>query len=780
VAALAARLSPPRGGRRVALSDAFQLKGFFPFFATYLHELGLDLEVADGGGRAALRRGIEGANVPFCAPMQQHHGALASLAERRADFLFVPSIREIQRVGPERTAQLCPIVQASPDVLAWDLGSARGRMLSPVIDVGPGPLDAPVFRESCRRLAAEIGVRRDRAWRAAFERAREEQLAFDARLLEGGREALAFCARTGVVPVVVLGRTYTIHDDVLNSNVPAILRDQGAVAIPLDCFPVSDDAPVFDNMYWGHGQRILRAAWQIRRTPEVYALFASNYSCGPDSFTHHLVQDLMEGKPFAVIETDGHAGDAGTKTRVEAFLHCVREHRTGGERSPPREAERLTVHSATISDIRAAGETVLFPTLGDGAHVLAAAMRGIGLAAEVLPDPGPEALRLGRRHTSGKECLPMTLTLGALLERLERERGREGRFAFFMPGTDGPCRFGAYKELHQLVLDRLAWRDRVRIWAPPFGDYFQGLPPGLGAIVLAAAVATDVLRDMLYDVRPRETRRGEALATYRRALAELVALVEREARGDLSGRRVLREAATGRAWGVPALLARTGAEMAALRGESDLPLVLVVGEIYVRNVPFANGFVVDELERRGIRAKVAAVSEFIQYSDFVGARLRRRSLGERVDSWVRNRLEVFCHAAGSRAMGWPVPPHVREVVGAARPWVRETLEGETVLTVGAAVHAWRRGEVDAVLSVGPLECMPNKLAETQLVHVGETEKLLSLTLSLNGDPLDPEPLDAFALEVHARHAGRRASGALAPSRPKHGLGALPPLEPEGA
>ena len=35
----------------------------------------------------------------------------------------------------------------------------------------------------------------------------------------------------------------------------------------------------------------------------------------------------MEGKPFAVIETDGHSGDAGTRTRVEAFLHCVEEDR---------------------------------------------------------------------------------------------------------------------------------------------------------------------------------------------------------------------------------------------------------------------------------------------------------------------------------------------------------------------------------------------------------------------------------------------------------------------
>jgi hypothetical protein len=145
---------------------------------------------------------------------------------------------------------------------------------------------------------------------------------------------------------------------------------------------------------------------------------------------------------------------------------------------------------------------------------------------------------------------------------------------------------------------------------------------------------------------------------------------------------------------------------------------------------------------------------------------------------VRRRIEVVCHAAASEAMGWHVPPHVKRVLEAASPWVRDALEGETVLTVGAAVHAWRRREVDGVLAVGPLECMPNKLAESQLVHVGEREELLSLTLSLNGDPVDPEPLDGFAIEVHARHRARRPAEA----RPA-GRGApepLPALEPEGA
>jgi predicted nucleotide-binding protein (sugar kinase/HSP70/actin superfamily) len=780
VRALAARLSTRRGGRRVALSDDFQLKGMFPFFARFLHDLGLDLEVAERAGRAALKRGLEGANVPYCAPMQQYHGVVAALAEGEAELLFAPMIRELPRLGDERASQLCPIVQGSPDILRWDLGPALGaRLLSPVIDVGASSLDGPAFVAACRALAASVGVTREKAWRSAFDAAREEQRAFDGGLLDLGRAALARCREDGLVPVVVLGRTYTIHDDVLNSNLPAVLRTQGAIAIPLDCYPVGEGAPVFPNVFWGHSQRILRAAWQVRRTPGEYALFASNYSCGPDSFTHHFVQELMDGKPFAIIETDGHAGDAGTTTRVEVFLHCVREHEASGERrAAAADAGRLTVQSATLSEIARSRRRVLVPMMTHASDVLAGLLRGLGVSAEVLPEPGPEALRLGRRHTSGKECLPATLTLGSLLDRLARAEEGDA-FAFLMPGSDGPCRFGAYKELDQLVLDRLGFGERVRIWAPPFGDYFQGLPPGLGALMFTGAVATDLLRDMLLDVRVREARPGSADALHARYLAELVALAEREVRGELSRGRVLREAATGRGWGIPALAARAARDFAAIRRAADHPLVLIVGEIYVRNVASSNGGVIEALERRGLRTRVAGVGEFLQFSEHLGARGKpRRSLGDRIQAWVGRRLELAVHEAVAPAMGWHLPPRIREVLDAARPWVRDQLEAETPLTVGAAVHAWRSREVDGVVSLGPLECMPNKLAESQLVHIGEREELLSLTLSVNGEPIDPEPLEGFAIEVHARHRARRARQPPACPAPEAAAGAVPELKAE--
>jgi predicted nucleotide-binding protein (sugar kinase/HSP70/actin superfamily) len=495
----------------------------------------------------------------------------------------------------------------------------------------------------------------------------------------------------------------------------------------------------------------------------VYSIFCSNYSCGPDSFVAHGFAYLMEGRPFAVIETDGHSGDAGTKTRVEAFLHCAREDLRASVGRAPNDASRLAVSSAVLADLRGSGERVLVPRMGPEAEAVAAALRGVGILAEALPLPTRDTLRFGRRHTSGKECLPMTITLGSLLERLEREREGSARFAFFMPGSEGPCRFGAYRQLHQLVLDRLGWSDRVRIWSPPFGDYFRGMPPGFAAIALSGVGAAGMLDQALHDVRPVELRPGAADEIHARAAAELWALLERETAGDLSAARVLVEVGSGRLWGVTALVERACRELLAVKGKRELPSVMITGEIYVRSDPFANDFVARELEKRGLRAVLEPVSEFVEYSDHVAhKRGRKPRVTDKVERWFRGRILALTHHAAAGVLGWPEHPQVAEVLRSALPYMRDDLEVETCLTLGLPLRAWRRGEIDAALSVGPLECMPNKIAEAQFCHAAEREQFLSLTLSLNGDPVDPEVLDNFAFEVHARWRERRRN---APSGP---------------
>ena len=572
------------GAKRVALAEAFQLKTLFPYFATLFRGLGLDLEVVRPVERDALRRGIEAANVPFCAPMQQYHGIVQEMAATGADFVFLPMLRELPPVKDEKHTWLCPIVQGAPDVVRHDLGKELGpRVLSPVIRTGEGFLEDDRFLAAIRGLAADVGVRDPEKVAAAHAAAREAQRGFDRHLVELGRDALERCRRDGLLPVVVLGRAYTLHDDVLNSNVPALLREQGALAIPVDCFPVADEAPLVQGAFWSYTQRILRAAHEIRRTPGLYSIFTSNYACGPDSFTLHHYGRLMEGKPFAIIETDGHAGDAGTKTRVEAFLHCVREDLRSGASISAAPAPLLSLRAQTLPELAAVGSRILIPPMGPEKDAIAAAFKGYGLDVELLPEATVETIRIGRRHTSGKECLPMTITIGALLERIEREPRRA--FTFFMPGSNGPCRFGMYRQLHQMVLDRVGEGGRVGIFSPPDSDYFQGVPPGLGAIVLGALTGYGMLADALRDARPVELTPGAADAIHARWSRAAVRDGRARGRGDLSARKVMVEAATGRAYGIRDVVAGFARELRAVKDPRPHPTVLLVGEIYVRSDP---------------------------------------------------------------------------------------------------------------------------------------------------------------------------------------------------
>ena len=674
------------------------------------------------------------------------------MAKLKADdeLVFLPLLRSVPPVAGEPHAVACPIVQASPDLLRRDLaGLGKTTVISPVLDLGGG-LDAPEFLTGCAALGSSLGAVNG-TWRRAHAAARAAQRAFEQRCTELGARALAFCAEHDLVPVVVAGRPYTIYNPVLNSNVPAILREQGAIGIPLDCYPVDAATPVFSEMYWAYGQRILRAAHQVRRTPGLYSLYCSNYACGPDSFNLHFYAHAMAGKPFAIIETDGHSGDAGTKTRVEAFLHCVAQDRAS--RAPacaPHDFSRVQSGTVQLRECLARRERLIIPWMSDVSSAVAACLRGRGVPAECLPPPDRAALRTGRRHTSGKECLPIVLTLGSLLQHLEHASPDE-RFVYLMASTHGPCRFGVYNLLNQIVLGRLGWQDRVRIWSPRDTGYFDDFPPAFGLLTFAGVVAADLLNEAALATRSDESRPGAADELYRQTLAALLALLERRAADNLSTAAALWQVTSGQLFGLRDFLAAAAARFAALRDGRDRPTVLLVGEIYVRCVPFANDFAAEKLRRRGLRVRLAPVQEWMEYCDHLAGRGKSGwQLGAQLGERLQPRIRRVASAALDAPLGWPARHSAAEILEAARPYLRDALEGEAVLTIGGPLLAWRHGQIDGVLSAGPHECMPNKIAESQFFHVAEDEGLPSLTLPLNGDPTDPAVLDNFAFEVHAR------------------------------
>jgi predicted nucleotide-binding protein (sugar kinase/HSP70/actin superfamily) len=295
-------------------------------------------------------------------------------------------------------------------------------------------------------------------------------------------------------------------------------------------------------------------------------------------------------------------------------------------------------------------------------------------------------------------------------------------------------------------------------------------------------VAHDLLQAMLFDVRPVEAEPGLGNAIFERYFTELIARMDRTKPGT-----ALHAAAelVGGMWGTRSLLARAAREFArAKHPHRRVPRVAVVGEIYVRLDPFANDFLVDKLEARGLGVRFAPFIEWLEYTAHLGAERVRDGRMVPGDHPVKSRLvdlvqRVTLHVLYGicrRALGWPARSTVAATLHASRPYLHHDLRGEATLTLGGPLHEFRQGLVEGAVMVGPHECMPCKLAEAQFGKVVEEHDLPYLSLAVNGDPIDPEVLDRFAYDIRERFLGRGTSrrslplklgDSAGPTRPAH-------------
>ena len=57
----------------------------------------------------------------------------------------------------------------------------------------------------------------------------------------------------------------------------------------------------------------------MRDRANLHIIYITNFKCGPDSYIKHFAREAS-GKPFLILQFDGHQNDAGYMTRCEAYL----------------------------------------------------------------------------------------------------------------------------------------------------------------------------------------------------------------------------------------------------------------------------------------------------------------------------------------------------------------------------------------------------------------------------------------------------------------------------
>jgi predicted CoA-substrate-specific enzyme activase len=671
----------------------------FPFWRAFFTEMGYRVVLSDVTNKELIRKGVENVVAETCFPIKVSHGHVLNLLEKGVKKIFLPSIVNLKPSHPEiPNTSACPYAQSFPYAVpsSIDFKKANVEVLQPILHFGFG-------REHLEKELVQFGEslhREPKRVKRALKKAERFQAHFYQSLLNRGKELLDQVSDDGKVMVIV-GRPYNSCDSGVNLEIPKKLRDLGVLSIPMDFLPLESVAPSQEirEMYWRYGQRILAAGKIIKEDPRLYAVYITNFGCGPDSFIAHFFRDLSKGKPYLQLEIDEHSADAGAITRCEAFLDSLKNVEAR-QALPVRKEKAKTDRTKKI----------YIPYMCDHSFAVAAAFKACGVDADVFPESDEETLYWGRKLTSGKECYPCILTTGDMVKLVKDPHFDHQRAAFFMPSGNGPCRFGQYHRFHRLVLDDLGFH-HVPIYSPNQDETLYNDLGIMGSqftrLGWQGIVAVDLLMKKLLETRPYEKVKGETDQVYQESLKGVCEAI-------LKGNDLEKA------------LQRSIEEFNQIEVErlGSKPLIGIVGEIFVRLNRFANENAIRKIEQFGGEAWIAPLTEWILYVNTIA---KKRSLKKKSFS---NLLKVFLTDYYQKKDEHHLEkifkgrlknfgePKTRSIFRNAKPYIDSSFEGEAILSVGKTIDFAKRG-ASGIVNIMPFTCMPGTIVSTLLKRYQE-------------------------------------------------------------
>ena len=714
----------PRG--TIGFNRSFLTNTYYPLYSNFFSQLGYAVVLPP----EPAQEGIEQRNAPFCYPVELAHGFFYSLIEsgQPLDYIFLPHFRAVpgeRAVDSMSQSQVCPLVQGETFYLQTTfrnrlarLAEAGTRVLSPLIDLSGGLEDA---RAPLIQTAVQMGLKR-KAAEAAFEIALRKQNDCAVEMKAIGQEALAQLeADPAKSAVVIFSRPYSGYADEAHMGIPHKFASRGILVMPLDFLEIGPERSK-RHMYWGMGQIIMKAGRFVERHPQLFGTYITNFSCGPDSFMVGYFREIMGRKPSLTLELDSHTADAGLETRVEAFLDIVQAYRQLVaqkkivQQSKAFQPARITSQNGTAKVLMSSGETlpmtdprvtVLLPSMGRlSSEAFTAILKGSGFRARAHRPSDEAVLKLGRANTSCKECLPLILTTGTLLNYVNNGRRNDEVVVYFFATGSGPCRFGQYYIFMEDLIKRLEIPD-VALFTLSAEDGYLGMDKDFEARGWWAVVVADVMEDIRSMILTNAVDTAKATAEFEAEWREILAALEK---GTFA---VLEEQLMQTAGHLRDIPMKQPAE--------TVPTITLSGEIFVRRDALSRQYITERLAEKGFATMCAPIAEWVLYCNYMvekGLSAESMSLLQKLKFKIRNkfqaRYEKRIKSILSRSgLVHAEPVDIDRFIKNASSYISRELPGEAVLTIGGSLTEIV-SQSCGVIAIGPFGCMPNRLSEAIL------------------------------------------------------------------
>ncbi|MFO8066005.1 MAG: acyl-CoA dehydratase activase [Bacteroidales bacterium] len=668
---------------------ALQYFSFHPFWSKFFNALKIELIPTPTTNSEINSLAKSYALSDFCYPLKLALGHAMYCIKHDNYPVVIPFHIQDTKNPKALNSYFCPLSQAFPTILKSALGYNNintDNILSPIIDFSKA--DDYNIKQLEKTIGKSFGINTKQI-RLAFKQAKLKNAETKKELSEFGKNYINN-KKTNKPRFVILGRSYNILDQSINLGLLSTIARYGYDVIPMDVLPINRESisEEFKDMYWAYGQKIVAAANYINKHDDLYPIYLSNFSCGPDSFLLGTFEEIMTEKPYLILELDEHGGDAGYMTRLEAYFDRV-DHYYESKKKP---VSAVKIEKR-IKNSLANNKVYVPPMHPIGSRLVSAAIRAYGIDSVPLVKEDIETFTLGSAFVRGSECMPATSTIGAFLHKISKENdGCNENTALFMPCASGPCRFGLYARLHNKILREN--NIEASIISPSFDDNYGDIKGGLRIHFLKAMIVSDILYKLACKLRPYEKTPGLIDEIIEEAIVNMEKVFENKN-------------------SISSALRKLNSKLKGIEFYNNKkPLVGVVGEIYVRNSQFSNSNLVKQIESNGGEAWVAPMMEWLHYS----AELKtNKNILDFFSHFISTELTAIIENKYLRIFDYFLKvrkePPIKEIIGIGKKFVPVEVEGEPVLTIGRAIGFINQG-AKLIVNVSPFGCMPGQVCSS--------------------------------------------------------------------
>ncbi len=583
----------------------------YPFWQTLFGCCGMHVRLSGTSTTKLFDKGVKTIVADnICYPAKLMHGHIMDLIEKHVDRIFYPwVVFERKEDEQAKNSFNCPVVSGYSDVIKSAINPEKNYGI---------PLDSPtisfkdevLLRASLVEYLATLGINEPAAQHAITQAIAAQQDYLNA-LERRNMQVLEEVRAAGRMVILLAARPYHIDPLIQHKIADAI------AAMGIDVITENVAAHEGQGVYaelnamaqWAYPNRIFKAAHWVGNHPygNLHMVELTSFGCGPDAFILDEVRAILSryGKNLTVLKIDDVNNIGSLRLRVRSLVESVNATPRNPEISKYRDLENKAPFTTKPFELSDRERVILTPYFAEGYNEFLPTIFGLaGYRIESLPMATQADAEEGLHVANNDICYPATIVVGSIMRALKSGKYDLTKTAVAITQTGGQCRASNYYALIKNALVA-AGMSQVPVIAVAIGPSLKNSQPGFAINwlqiirpTLEALYFADALAKLYYPAAPRERVAGSARQLYNHYLnAAQPLLAKRDYRAI---RRLMRDA--------------IGAFAEITDANRQVPVVGVVGEIYVKYNSFSNHGVVQWLMEHGVEVVPPAITGFFSTS----------------------------------------------------------------------------------------------------------------------------------------------------------------------